>query len=80
MVALGLAALLGGIVSLVAALDVGADAEIVTVQLAGGIPFVSDADLEKALDDAGVPAAEASAVLEENESARIAGLRHAAGS
>jgi MFS family permease len=45
------------------------------VELAGGIPFVSDADLESALAEADVPAAEAQAILDENESARIHGLR-----
>jgi MFS family permease len=45
------------------------------VQLAGGIPFVSDADLEAALRDAGTPAAQADAIVEENEEARVAGLR-----
>jgi MFS family permease len=47
------------------------------VQLAGGIPFVSDVDLEAALDDAGVPPETATAVVDENESARIDGLRAA---
>jgi hypothetical protein len=45
------------------------------VELAGGIPFVSDADLREALAAADVPGAQADAVLEANESARIAGLR-----
>ena len=44
-------------------------------ELAGGIPFVSTADLETALDDAGVDDTVADAVVEENEEARIAGLR-----
>jgi hypothetical protein len=48
-----------------------------SVQLAGGIPFASDLDLETALDDAGVPPKTATAVVEENESARIDGLRAA---
>jgi len=52
--------------------DVTAQAE---VELAGGIPFVSDADLESALDDADVPKATADAIVEENATARIAGLR-----
>ena len=47
------------------------------VELAAGIPFVSTADLETALGEAGVPDAEAQAILEENEDARIAGLRSA---
>jgi hypothetical protein len=45
------------------------------VELAGGAPFVSDADLEKALDDAGLPPDQVDAVVEENESARIDALR-----
>jgi len=45
------------------------------VQLAGGIPFVSNAQLEAALDEADVPSAEAEAILAENEEARVAGLR-----
>ena len=47
------------------------------VELAGGVPFVSDADLEGALDDAGVPQATAQAVVDENEQARLDGLRSA---
>jgi len=46
-----------------------------SVELAGGVPFVSDADLEEALDEAGVPSKTADAVIEENEDARIDGLR-----
>ena len=45
------------------------------VELAGGIPFVSDLDLEAALDDAGVPPNVADDIVEENESARIEALR-----
>ena len=45
------------------------------VELAGGIPFVSDADLEEGLAAAGVPADEADAILEANTEARIEGLR-----
>jgi Na+/melibiose symporter-like transporter len=52
--------------------EVAAAAEL---ELAGGIPFVSDADLESALDEADVPTSEAQAILDENESARIQGLR-----
>jgi MFS family permease len=52
--------------------EVAATAE---VELAGGIPFVSDADLEGALRDRGVPEDEAQAILDENEAARIVGLR-----
>jgi MFS family permease len=47
------------------------------VELTGGIPFISDADLEQLLDDANVPAATADAVLDENEQARLNGLRAA---
>jgi hypothetical protein len=45
------------------------------VKLASGIPFISDADLRTALQDAGVPAATADAIVAENEQARLAGLR-----
>ncbi|WP_456824412.1 MFS transporter [Cellulomonas sp. P5_E12] len=45
------------------------------VELASGVPFVSDAQLETALDDAGLPADEAAAIVDENESARIDALR-----
>jgi hypothetical protein len=47
------------------------------VQLSSGIPFVSDADLEQALADAGVPEDTAQAVVDENTEARINGLRAA---
>jgi hypothetical protein len=46
-----------------------------TVELADGIPFVSDADLRTALDEAGVPAATADAIVEENATARLNALR-----
>ena len=52
--------------------EVSAGAE---VQLAGGIPFVSNAQLESALDEADVPTPQAEAILAENEQARINGLR-----
>jgi MFS family permease len=45
------------------------------VELAGGVPFVSDADLKTALDKANVPADAANAIVNENEKARIDGLR-----
>ena len=45
------------------------------VELSGGIPFVSDATLESALEDAGVGAAQADQIAELNADARIAGLR-----
>jgi len=47
------------------------------VELTSGIPFISDADLETALDDAGVPEDTAQAVVDENTQARINGLRAA---
>jgi MFS family permease len=46
-------------------------------QLATGVPFVSDKDLQKALDDANVPKETTHAVVDENTQARIAGLRSA---
>ena len=46
-------------------------------QLSTGVPFVSDKDLQKALDDAGVPPEAADAAVDENAQARIAGLRSA---
>jgi MFS family permease len=45
------------------------------VELGAGIPFISDKDLQAALDKAGVPAKTADAVVAENADARIAGLR-----
>jgi MFS family permease len=47
------------------------------VELTNGVPFISDADLEQALDDAGVEGATADAIIEENSDARLAGLRAA---
>jgi MFS family permease len=46
-------------------------------ELSSGIPFVSDADLEAALDDAGVPPQTANAIVDENADARLVGLRAA---
>jgi MFS family permease len=46
-----------------------------SVKLASGIPFVSDADLEKALTDAGASKEVTNAVLDENTKARVDGLR-----
>jgi hypothetical protein len=46
-------------------------------ELAGGVPFISDDDLEVALEDADVPPETADAVLETNEQGRIDGLRAA---
>lgn len=47
------------------------------VELAGGISFVSDADLQSALDEAGVDAELADAIIEENHESRLDGLRAA---
>jgi hypothetical protein len=46
-------------------------------ELATGVPFVSDKNLQKALDDAGIPKETANAAADENTEARIAGLRSA---
>jgi MFS family permease len=46
-------------------------------ELATGVPFVSDKDLQAALDDAHVSNKTADAVVDENAQARIAGLRSA---
>jgi hypothetical protein len=48
-----------------------------SVQLVGGAPFMSDADLSEALAAAGVPAATAQAILDANAVARLAALRGA---
>jgi MFS family permease len=45
------------------------------VELAGGIPFMSDKDLQAQLDKAGVPPKTADAIVAENQKARIDGLR-----
>ena len=45
------------------------------VELAGGIPFISDKDLQAALNKANVPPETADAIVKENETARIDGLR-----
>jgi MFS family permease len=52
-------------------------AEQASVELASGIPFVSDADLEQALDDAGVDPAVAQEIVDENAEARLVALRQA---
>jgi Na+/melibiose symporter-like transporter len=44
-------------------------------QLASGVPFVSDEQLETALRDAGLPEDEIEAIRDDNETARIDGLR-----
>ena len=46
-----------------------------SVQLEAGVPFVSDAQLQKALQDAGVDPKTTQAVLDVNEQARVDGLR-----
>jgi EmrB/QacA subfamily drug resistance transporter len=51
--------------------------EQAAVELAGGVPFVSDADLEAALDEAAVDPATAEASLDAYSEARLAGLRSA---
>jgi MFS family permease len=45
------------------------------VELAAGIPFTSDADLEKALDEGDVPQQTADEIVDVNETARLDGLR-----
>ena len=44
-------------------------------ELTSGVPFVSDADLEAALEDAGVSTTETAAIVDENSQARLAALR-----
>jgi Na+/melibiose symporter-like transporter len=48
-----------------------------SVELASGIPFVSDAQLESALQQAGLDPATTQAVLDVNEQSRVDGLRAA---
>ena len=48
-----------------------------STQLAGGVPFISDAELEAALEEGPRPAEAADAIVEENEVARLDGLRTA---
>jgi len=48
-----------------------------TMQLSGGVPFSSDAELESALHKAHVSPGASDAILEENEAARLDGLRAA---
>lgn len=48
-----------------------------TVQLAGGVPFLSDVALQDALDQAAVDPAVTAAALEVNRQARVDGLRSA---
>jgi EmrB/QacA subfamily drug resistance transporter len=47
------------------------------VKLAGGVPFVSDADLQKAFDEAGVNSKQADAAVAAYQDARLDGLRSA---
>ena len=47
------------------------------VELSGGVPFLSDADLEAALKEAGVTGDTASAIVDENAKARLRALRAA---
>ena len=54
--------------------DVRAKAD---VQLSSGVPFLSDADLRAALEQAAVPPDVSAAVLDVNATARVAGLRDA---
>ena len=48
-----------------------------STNLGGGVPFISDAELETALGEAHVPPRASNAIVEENESARLVGLRTA---
>ena len=54
--------------------DVASQAQT-QVQLSGGAPFMSDKDLQAALTKAGVTGKTADAIVTENASARIDGLR-----
>ncbi|MET0920394.1 MAG: MFS transporter [Acidimicrobiia bacterium] len=45
------------------------------VELTSGVPFISDADLDAALDDAGVSPKTADAIVDENADARLTALR-----
>jgi hypothetical protein len=47
------------------------------VELASGVPFISDAQLESALQEAGVDQQTTQAILDVNEEARLDGLRTA---
>ncbi len=49
-------------------------ADKANVQLANGVPFISDADLTKALEDAGVDQKTTEAIVSVNETARVDGL------
>jgi hypothetical protein len=53
--------------------------EHATTELSAGAPFVSDAQLQRALDSAGVPPQAAAAITDENATARITALRTSLG-
>jgi len=46
-----------------------------TTQFAAGVPFVSDTDLSRALEEADVPTSQADAIVKANSDARLAALR-----
>jgi hypothetical protein len=48
-----------------------------STKLAGGAPFLSDADLKTALEKAQVPPTAVNEIVKENETARLDGLRSA---
>ncbi|HEY1853178.1 MAG TPA: MFS transporter [Solirubrobacterales bacterium] len=48
-----------------------------STELGGGVPFMSDAELETALGEAHVPPRATNAIVDENEAARLVGLRTA---
>ncbi len=49
------------------------------VELSSGVPFISDADLEAALQDAGVSGSTATAIVDENAQSRLDALRASLG-
>ena len=51
----------------------------VSVELAAGIPFISDADLEKAMEESGAPEEATQIAIDANEQARVDGLDAALG-
>ena len=53
------------------------DTAATSTELAAGVPFISDADLQTALEDAGATPEVTQAVLDVNEQARLDGLRSA---
>ena len=52
-------------------------AQTASVKLAAGVPFISDADLESSLEEAGVSGDTAKAIEKENATARLRSLRAA---